>query len=105
VCMWVVVCARHSHAQVDVLLRDILAHVSVDRAYERLQPRLVAIVQKILAKHDDFQVGCIHEYIVVIVVCVCTHSLCHACIIARVYTGTVRNEQFPTPPGPISRRS
>ena len=77
-----------------------LAHVSVDRAYERLQPRqglfvdslfcffrfvlqhvavwfrkkqqqqqqpiykirrLVAIVQKILAKHDDFQVSLIER--------------------------------------------
>jgi hypothetical protein len=41
--------------EVDVMLADVLAHVNVDRAHERLQPRLVGIVQKVLAKHSDFE--------------------------------------------------
>jgi putative intracellular protease/amidase len=37
--------------EVDVMLADVLAHVGgADGAQERLQPRLVAIVQKVLAE-------------------------------------------------------
>jgi hypothetical protein len=46
------------------MLADVLRHVNEDRAYERLQvrtikrgdvPRLVGIVQKVLARHADFE--------------------------------------------------
>eukprot|EP01113_Clastostelium_recurvatum_P024252 TRINITY_DN2894_c0_g1_i4.p1 TRINITY_DN2894_c0_g1~~TRINITY_DN2894_c0_g1_i4.p1 ORF type:complete len:702 (-),score=262.98 TRINITY_DN2894_c0_g1_i4:42-1856(-) len=45
-----------SQKEVNILLSDIMAHVSQDKAYERLQPQLQSIVFKVLSNFHDFEV-------------------------------------------------